>query len=147
MKQPHQGISSMQPKPASPTPSPQLQHPILPILQEPWEYPSPAYGAMHGNASSNSLAHCTANIIDNNNCPCEANLFCFAAFADKHIGTLYNNLTGSFPFQSLEGNICFLMVYHYKTNAILALPISGFSDKIIFATYKQQYEMLESRGT
>jgi hypothetical protein len=37
-------------------------------------------------------------------------------------------------------------VYHYKTNAILALPISGFSDKIIFAAYKQQYEMFKSRG-
>jgi hypothetical protein len=37
-------------------------------------------------------------------------------------------------------------VYHYKTNAILALPISGFSNKIIFAAYRQQYEMLESKG-
>jgi hypothetical protein len=27
-----------------------------------------------------------------------------------------------------------------------SLPISGFSDKIIFAAYKQQYEMLESKG-
>jgi hypothetical protein len=76
------------------------------------EYPSPAYGAMHGDASSNSSAHCTANIIDNNDSPCKANLICFAAFADKHNETLYNNLTGSFPFQSLEGNVCFLVVYH-----------------------------------
>jgi hypothetical protein len=38
------------------------------------------------------------------------------------------------------------VVYHYKTNAILALPISGFINKIIFAAYKQQYEMLESMG-
>ncbi len=37
-------------------------------------------------------------------------------------------------------------MYHYKTNAILALPISGFSNKIIFAAYRQQYEMLESKG-
>jgi hypothetical protein len=77
---------------------------------------------------------------------CKANLFCFAVFADKHKGTLYNNLTGLFPFQSLEGNVCFLMVYHFKTNAILALPIKGFSKKIIFAAYKEQYEMLESKG-
>jgi hypothetical protein len=64
----------------------------------------------------------------------------------QRTGTLYNNLTGLFPFQSLEGNICFLVVYHFKTNAILALLINGFSNKIIFATYKQQYEMLESKG-
>jgi hypothetical protein len=61
--------------------------------------------------------HSMANIIEGNNSPPEANLFCFAPFADKHSGTLYNNLTGLFPFQSLEGYVCFLMVYHY--NAIL----------------------------
>jgi hypothetical protein len=110
-------------------------------------YPGPAYSTMHGDASSKSLTHRTANIIDNDNSPCKANLFCFAAFADKHTKTLYNNLTGLFLFQSLEGNVCFLVVYHYETNAILALPISSFSNKIIFAAYKQQYEMLESKGT
>ncbi len=76
----------------------------------------------------------------------DANLFCFAVFADKHIVTLYNDLTGTFPFMSLEGNVCFLVVYHYKSNAILALPILGFSDKIIFRAYKQIYEMIESKG-
>jgi hypothetical protein len=47
---------------------------------------------------------------------------------------------------SLKGNVCFLVVYHYKTNAILALPISGFSDEVIMAAYKQQHELLESEG-
>ena len=101
---------------------------------------------MQGNASSNSSPHRTANIIDDNNSQCKANLFCFAAFADKHTGTLYNDLTELFPFQSLEGKVCFLVVYHYKTHAILALPINGFSDKVIFVAYKQQYEILESKG-
>jgi hypothetical protein len=102
--------------------------------------------AIRRGVTSNSSAHCTANKIDNDNSPCKANLFFFAAFADKHTRTLYNNLTGLFPFQSFEGNICFLVVYHYKTNAILALPTSCFSNEIIFAVYKQQYEMLESKG-
>ncbi len=47
---------------------------------------------------------------------------------------------------SLEGNVCFLTVYHYESNAILALPISGFSNKVIFTTYKQQFKLLESKG-
>jgi hypothetical protein len=47
---------------------------------------------------------------------------------------------------SLEGNVCFLVIYHYKTNAILALPIKGFSNEIIFAAYQQQYNMLEAKG-
>jgi hypothetical protein len=46
----------------------------------------------------------------------------------------------------LKGNVCFLVVYHYESNAILALPISAFSDDIIFAAYTEQYELLESKG-
>jgi hypothetical protein len=47
---------------------------------------------------------------------------------------------------SLEGNVCFLIVYHNETNAILALPIAGFSDDIIFAAYQQQYNLLKLKG-
>ncbi len=43
-----------------------------------------------------------------------ANIFIFAAFADKQTGLLYTDLTGTFLFMSLEGNVCFLIVYHYK---------------------------------
>ncbi len=46
---------------------------------------------------------------------------------------------------SLEGNVCFLVIYHYETNAILALPITRFSVKIIFAAYQQQYNLLKSK--
>jgi hypothetical protein len=87
-----------------------------------------------------------ANIIEDNNRLSDANIFCFAAFADKKTGILYNDLTGTFPFMSLEGIMCFLIVYHYKTNAILALPIAGFSDNIIFAACQQQYNLLKSKG-
>jgi hypothetical protein len=69
------------------------------------EYFGPAYGAMQGDASSNSLLQRTANIIEYDDSPCKANLFCFAAYADKHTGTLYKDLTGLFSFQSLEGNV------------------------------------------
>jgi hypothetical protein len=37
-------------------------------------------------------------------------------------------------------------VYHYEPNAILALPISGFSDDVIFQAYKAIYEMIELKG-
>jgi hypothetical protein len=96
--------------------------------------------------SHQHMTHTGANIITADDSPTDANLFCFAAFADKHTGTVYNDLTGLFPFMSLEENVCFLVVYYYKTNAILALPISGFSDDIILAAYKQQHELLESKG-
>jgi hypothetical protein len=47
---------------------------------------------------------------------------------------------------SLEGNVCFLVVYHYETNAILALPIANFTNKCILAAYQQQFELLESKN-
>jgi hypothetical protein len=59
---------------------------------------------------------------------------------------LYSNLTGAFPFMSLEGNVCFLVVYHYKTNAILALPIANFTNEAILAAYRQQFELIKSKG-
>jgi hypothetical protein len=74
------------------------------------------------------------------------NIFCFGAFADKRTGILYNDLTRLFPYISLEGNVCFPIVYHYESNAILVLPISGFGDNTIFAAYKTQFEFLESKG-
>jgi hypothetical protein len=83
------------------------------------------------------LSQNNANVIKDDDSPMNANLFCFAAFSDKHTGIIYHNLTGAFPFMSLEGNVCFLLVYHYETNAILVLPISGFSDDVIMAAYKQ----------
>jgi hypothetical protein len=48
---------------------------------------------------------------------------------------------------SLEGNVCFLIVYHYRSNAILALPITNFSNDCILAAYTQQYELLKSKGS
>jgi hypothetical protein len=71
--------------------------------------------------------------------------FCFGAFADKRTGILYNDLTGSFPYMSLKGNVCFLIVYHYKSNMILALLISGLNNNTIFV-YKTQFKFLESKG-
>ncbi len=75
-----------------------------------------------------------------------ANVFIFAVFADKRTGILYSDLTSTFTFMSLEGNVCFLVVYHYKSNAILALPIANFADGTILAAYQQQFELLKSKG-
>jgi hypothetical protein len=80
-----------------------------------------------------------ANIIEDNNRSSDTIIFCFAAFLDQQTGILYYDLTRTCPFMSLEGNI---IVYYYKTNTILALPIAGFSDDIIFAAYQHQYNLL-----
>jgi hypothetical protein len=86
-----------------------------------------------------------ATLIEPEDNDSKANIFSFAAFADKHTGVLYSDLTGSFPFMPLEGNVCFLVIYHYKTNAIMALPIANFTDNSIFTAYVKQFELLESK--
>ncbi len=133
------------------SPSRHLKHPATTYIPSPDTLPLAIvdddiegdnfdYVLDHQNLSQN------ANIIKDDDSPRDANLCCFATFSDKHTGTIYNDLTGLFPFMPFEGNVCFLVVYHYETNAILALPISGFSNDIIMAAYKTQHELLESRG-
>jgi hypothetical protein len=85
------------------------------------------------------------NIIDNND-ESFANLFCFGAFADRILGVVYNDLTGNFPFMFYDGNVCFLVVYHYKANAILATPIAGLDNLTIFNAYQSIFEDLASKG-
>ncbi len=60
-----------------------------------------------------------------------ANVFCFGLFANKHSGVLYNNLMGNFPFMLYDGSVCYLVLYHYKSNAIMAIPITGLDDVCI----------------
>ena len=75
-----------------------------------------------------------------------ANVFCFGAFADKLTGVVYNDCTGNFPFMSLDGNVCFLVMYHYETNAIFAVAIPGLDSKSILEAYKKIFEYLVSKG-
>ena len=84
------------------------------------------------------------NIIDDDDDPSTANLFCSAAFADKVSGVVYSDLTGNFPFMSYDGNKCFLVVYHYETNAIMATPIAGLDDMTIFKAYKVIFQDFNS---
>ena len=66
-----------------------------------------------------------------------ANVFCFGAFADKQSGVMYNNITRSFPFMSLDGSVCFLVMHHYEATAIFAIPIAGLDNVTIFEAYKK----------
>ena len=75
-----------------------------------------------------------------------ANVFCFGAFADKVSGVVYNDLTRNFPFMSIDGSVCFFVLYHYKTNAILVKPITNVDNCSIFAAYKEIFETLEEKG-
>jgi hypothetical protein len=75
-----------------------------------------------------------------------ANVFCFGAYANKHLAVLYNNVTGNFLFMSYDGSVCYLVLYHYKSNAIMAMPITGLEDVCIFNAYKLNFDELKHKG-
>jgi hypothetical protein len=85
-------------------------------------------------------------IISDNDDVSIVNIFAFGAFADKNNGIVYHDLTGSFPFMSLDGSVCFFVLYHYELNCILPAPIAGLDEVSIFNAYKTQFEELASKG-
>jgi hypothetical protein len=143
MKRPHQGIRSTTAHRPHPPPSGR-QGPTVhaaPIADD----DSWIDNIFEPPVQARPFNHGPAVLVEDDNSSV-GNIFCFAAFADKRTGLLYNDLTGSFPYMSLEGNVCYLIVYNYESNAILGLPISGFNDNTVFAAYKTQFEFLESKG-
>jgi hypothetical protein len=143
MKRPCHGIRSTWPKAPKLKPIPiktnepwqpaaQINPPVLPLFQEVQAYPGQGYGATTG-----------PNLVGDDDNESIANVFCFGAFADKHSGIV---LTGSLPFMSYKGSICFFILYHYESNSILAMPIMGLYDVTIFNAYKQQFELFPSNG-
>ncbi len=53
---------------------------------------------------------------------------------------------GNFPFMMHNGSIYFILVYHYKANAILATPIKGLDNVCIFEAYKKTFIELSEKG-
>jgi len=47
---------------------------------------------------------------------------------------------------SIDGSVCFFVLYHNKTNATLVKPIANVDDRGIFAAYKEIFETLEAKG-
>jgi hypothetical protein len=68
------------------------------------------------------------NNIDNESI---TNVFCVGAFANKNTGVVYNNCTRNILLVLLDGNICFFVLHHYKTNTFFATPIPGLDSQSI----------------
>jgi hypothetical protein len=142
MKHPRQGIRSTWPKVTNHAPTPRVPVPIIdavPVYVQPHipdpAYPGPAYGARMG-----------PHVVDDKGNESIVNIFCFGAFTDKNSGIVYHDLTGSFPFMSFDGSMCFFVLYHYESNTILATPIAGLDDVSIFNAYKKYFEYLTAKG-
>jgi hypothetical protein len=136
MKRPHHGIRSTRPK--THTGPIVVPVPIIPPVLPTFDV-AIVHDKFHPTIPGPAL-------IDDNTNKSIANIFCFGAFADRQSGIVYNDLTGNFPFMSYNGSVCFLVVYHYESNAILAIPIAGLNDKMIFEAYKIAFNELVAKG-
>ena len=48
---------------------------------------------------------------------------------------------------SIDGSVCFFVMYHYETNAILVkATIKNLDDHSIYEAYKELFEHLEVKG-
>ncbi len=72
---------------------------VLPIFGEAPPYPGPAYNATNSPAMKEKDNELIAKV------------FCFGAFADKVTDVVYNDLTGNFPLMSLDGSMCYFVMY------------------------------------
>jgi hypothetical protein len=134
--------------PTGPQPIPQMVVPIPLLGHEMCAYPGLAYEAQQdpNRIAMDDVVQPRPNLImmDEDNVTI-ANIFCFGAFAGKTSGIIYHDLTGSFPFTSLDGSMCFFVLYH-ELNCILATPISGLDDKTIFEAFKKYFDELTAKG-
>jgi hypothetical protein len=146
MKQPRQGICSTTPKATARQSS--IHIPAITVPLQPTASIQDGSEQVSGQVSEQVSEYNSQrpNLIRDNGDKSIANVFAFGAFADKNSAIVYHDLTGSFPFISLDGSVCFFIMYHYKLNCILASPIVGLDDKSIFAVYEKRFKELESKG-
>ncbi len=136
LKRPRKGIRSTTPKTPRITVPASVPDRLMPGLEE----------LSDDDSNDDASDAPPVNFIDDIDDHSVANVFCFGAFADKVTGVVYNDCTGDFPYMSLDGNVCFFVMYHYETNAILATPIPGLDSANILAAYKKNFEYLVSKG-
>ncbi len=92
MKRPRHGIKSTTPREKATQPNTQL--PNITVPMQPVK-------SISDDSEQTSVIFLSGESI--------ANVFVFGAFADKNNGIVYHDLTGSFPFMSLDGSVCFFI--------------------------------------
>ncbi len=142
MKRPKHGIKSTRPKPSKE--SGIIKIPVIsyPPQVDQMKVPKVLIKGQPRPLHATNLP----NLIGEDEDESITNVFCFGAFADKNSGIVYHDLTGSFPFMSYEGSVCFFILYHHESNAILGTPIAGLDNISIFEAYKKQFKNLADKG-
>ncbi len=117
-----------------------LQIPIAPpLIWMPLGEPNLTTRNAHPASAPNIIVdNCNKSIV---------NVFCYGAFADRHSGVVYNNLMDDFPLVLFDGSICYLVMYVYKPNVILATPIADLDNMSICNAYKSNSRNSQKKGS
>jgi hypothetical protein len=73
-------------------------------------------------------------------------IFCFAVLADANTGTMYTDLTGSFPIRSFKNMQYIFVAYVYDLNAIIVRAMPTCTDAAMITAFKEVIEVLWTRG-
>jgi hypothetical protein len=128
MKRPKHGIKSTRPKPPKESGITKIPGISFPPQVDQMKVPKVLIKGQPRPLHATNLP----NLIEEDDNESIANVFCFGAFSKKNSGIVYHDLTGSFPFMSCDGSICFFILYHYESNAILGTQIAGLDNISIF---------------
>ena len=115
MKRPRHGLRSTTPPISLLLPQEAIEYSIMPNKQViPAIAQLPDAPLLHipeflANNAPHAL-HQPNLIVDNEIDESIANVFAFVTFANKNSGIVYHDLKGSFPFMSLDGNVCFFCI-------------------------------------
>jgi hypothetical protein len=142
MKHPKHGIKSTRPKPPKESGISKIPVISYPPQVDQMEVPKALIEEQPRPLHATNLP----NLIGDDDDESISNVFCFGAFANKNSGIVYHDLMGSFPFMSYDGSVCFFILYHYESNAILGTPIAGLDNISIFEAYNKQFENLLAKG-
>ena len=76
----------------------------------------------------------------------EVELFIGATIGEQNDGTIYSDQTGAFPVQSFHGKKSKMILYEYRSNAILCRALKSQSDESMVDAFNDVYEELASKG-
>jgi hypothetical protein len=71
-------------------------------------------------------------------------MFCFAPLANATTGTMYTDLTGSFPVRSFKNMQYIFVVYIYDLNAIIVRPMPFRTGTSFIAAFTDVFNILQA---
>jgi hypothetical protein len=69
-------------------------------------------------------------------------MFCFAALANANTGTMYTDLTGSFPVRSFKNMQYIFVAYVYDLNAIIVHAMPARTNAAMITAFKEVIAVL-----